>query len=339
MFTTLTSQLNHGITFSKDGKTLYASSTDKVFSWSYDSKAVTVSKENRTLITNMTNTDHTTRTLLMSEKKPGTLLVSRGSKENVDKDAADIKSGHSQIRSFDVSKEGDEQDFMDGELLGWGLRNSVGVVEHPDSGGIWAVENSVDQLERKGKDIHQDNPAEELNYLGTVEKPDGGNHGYPLCLSVWQTKDFPELGKLKTGDQFPVDDEKDVTNDMCNSKYKTPRLVFQAHTAPLDIKFDKDASNAYIAFHGSCKFHFTSYHSLLTSQGTDPTPLVTKSPASLSAKTANPPPPRTAWTLRRTSSPTPTHPSAPTAVSVPLVSHGTPRAVCGSAQIALARCL
>lgn len=191
----------------------------------------------------------------MSEKKPGTLLVSRGSKENVDDDAADIKSGHSQIRSFDVSKEGDEQDFMDGELLGWGLRNSVGVVEHPDSGGIWAVENSVDQLERKGKDIHQDNPAEELNYLGTVEKPDGGNHGYPLCLSVWQTKDFPELGKLKTGDQFPFNDAKDVTDDMCNSKYKTPRLVFQAHTAPLDIKFDKDASNAYIAFHGSCKSH------------------------------------------------------------------------------------
>lgn len=30
-----------------------------------------------------------------------------------------------------------------------------------------------------------------------------------------------------------------------------PRLVFPAHTAPLDIKFKKDGSLAYVTFHGS----------------------------------------------------------------------------------------
>lgn len=206
----------------------------------------------------MSNSDHTTRTLHISQTNPNTLIVSRGSQSNEDDEARKKDSGHSQLRTFDLSKEGDKPyDFMDGELLGWGLRNSVGVTEHPNTGGIWSVENSVDQLSRKGKDIHTDNPAEELNYHGSLDKPDdhqGANYGYPLCYTVWGTKGFPELGNLKTGDQFPDDDAQNVTDEMCNSKYVTPRLAFQAHTAPLDIKFNKDGSAAYIAFHGSCKF-------------------------------------------------------------------------------------
>lgn len=209
----------------------------------------------------MSNSDHTTRTLLLSKKNPSMLLVSRGSQSNEDENAEDIDSGHSQIRSFDLSKLDDGKDakpfeYLDGHVIGWGLRNSVGVTEHP-SGGLWSVENSVDQLHRKGKDIHSDNPAEELNYHGTIDKPDdkktqGGNHGYPVCYAVWSTKNFPELGDLKTASQFPDDDAPgNVTDAACNDEYVTPRLAFQAHTAPLDIKFDKDGSNAYIAFHGS----------------------------------------------------------------------------------------
>jgi glucose/arabinose dehydrogenase len=144
------SQLNHGIALSNDGKTLYASSADSVFSWTYDAKTVTVSDTNQTIITGMSNDDHTTRTLLMSMKEPGTLVVSRGSMSNIDIEAESLSSGHSQIKAFDVNNmtsTSEPYDFTtSGRLLGWGLRNSVGVAEEPLTGGIWSVENSADQV-------------------------------------------------------------------------------------------------------------------------------------------------------------------------------------------------
>ena len=244
----------------QDGKTLYASTPDVAYSWSYDAKNGSVGSSD-TVIENMSGTDHTTRTLYFSEKYPEVLLVSRGSQSNVDNGSKNLQSGHSQIRAFNLTELESKKkpfDFLDGKVLGWGLRNSVGVVEHPKTGGIWAVENSVDELSRGGKDIHEDNPAEELNFLGylngSTAEHEGANHGYPHCFTVWGTKDFPQLGDLKTGDQFPAEDEKTLTNNDCNTKYIPPRLAFQAHMAPLDIKFTPNGSVAFVSFHGSCKF-------------------------------------------------------------------------------------
>lgn len=42
----------------------------------------------------------------------------------------------------------------------------MGVGEHPLTGGIYTVENSADEITRQGVNIHQDNPGEELNFLG-----------------------------------------------------------------------------------------------------------------------------------------------------------------------------
>lgn len=149
---------------SQDGKTLYASSPEAAYSWDYDPSTSTVGQANRTLVTGMTTSDHTTRTLLLSQKVNGTLVISRGSTSNVDPLAESLSSGHSQIKAFDLNNAKDSgYDFnSEGVLLGWGLRNSVGVVEHPDTGGIYSVENSVDQIMRGGQDVHQDNPGEEM---------------------------------------------------------------------------------------------------------------------------------------------------------------------------------
>ncbi|PWI68881.1 hypothetical protein PCL_01266 [Purpureocillium lilacinum] len=253
-------ELNHGLALSDDGKTLYASSSSKVYAWAYDAKAGTVADSNRTVIANMSSTDKTTRTLLMSQKKPGMLVVSRGTVDDEDPLARNKSSGHAQIRAFDVSRLGDKDapyGFMDGVLLGWGLRNSVGVAEDPSKGGIWSVENSIDEITRNGEDIHQDNPGEELNYHGRLNdssttKDQGGNYGFPRCYAIWNTTSFPNLGSLKTADQFPgPDDAKTLSDDQCNKDYVAPRLAFQAHTAPLDIKFSRDGSNAFLSFHGS----------------------------------------------------------------------------------------
>jgi glucose/arabinose dehydrogenase len=267
--TTLLKQdnLNHGLAISKDGRTLYASSSNDVFAWSYDPSKVEVDNSTvQTLVTNMTNGGHTSRTLLISEKEPDMLLVSRGSAGNDDRGAEDQATGRSQIRAFNISSfsSGSDQkpyDYLDGRRLGWGLRNSVGLAEHPETGGIFSVENSADQLERNGKDIHKDNPAEEMNfhgYLNDSREDQGGNYGYPHCYTLWSTEDFPNLGDLEVGDQFPADRQsrqfKDDTNPNdkeCKKEYVAPVLAFQAHTAPLDMKFDKEGTTAYISFHGS----------------------------------------------------------------------------------------
>jgi len=209
----------------------------------------------------MSNTDHTTRTLLLSRKSPGLLLVSRGSSENIDDAAASITSGHSQIRVFNISSPpATPLDYaIDGRLLGWGLRNSVGVAEHPDTGGIYSVENSADQLERQGTDIHQDNPGEEMNFHGylnsssstTTQPEQGGNYGYPHCFALWDTTNLPNKGDMKVGSQFALDPSPTLNDTTCEEDYVAPRLTFQAHMAPLDIKFTSDGSLAYVSFHGS----------------------------------------------------------------------------------------
>ena len=72
----------------------------------------------------------------MSRHVPGLLLVSRGSLANLDPNAEDISTGVSTIKAFNVSNAtGSAYDFPnDGVLLGWGLRNSVGVGEDPNTG-------------------------------------------------------------------------------------------------------------------------------------------------------------------------------------------------------------
>ncbi|EMT74491.1 hypothetical protein ACKRZS_005165 [Fusarium odoratissimum] len=257
--------LNHGIALSRDGRTLYASTSDEVFAWPYDPSKVTLRNSSvQTLVSNMTNGGHTSRTLLISQKHPDMLLVSRGSDGNDDAGAEDRDSGRSQIRAFNISSFGSNSDkkpydYLDGVIIGWGLRNSVGVAEHPETGGIFSVENSADELHRDGKDIHKDNPGEEMNFHGYLNGSDdqGGNYGYPLCYTLWSTDNFPDLGDLKIGDQFPADRQADgdkataLTDAECKSDYVAPVLAFQAHTAPLDLKFNENGTRAYISFHGS----------------------------------------------------------------------------------------
>lgn len=248
------SSLTHGIELSPDGKTLYASSSDKVFSWDYDAATITASNQ-KTLIQNMTNSDHVTRTLLLSKKQPEILLVSRGSGENIDDLAAQQSSGISQIRAFNLSalEAGKVYDYpSQGVSLGWGLRNSVGVAEHPVTGGIYSVENSADQLRRQSTDIHEENPGEELNFHGTLNTTPSTppNYGYPHCFALWDTS-IPSPGSLTVGSQFALSDTDTVNDALCASDFTPPRLTFEAHTAPLDIKFTAAGDAAYITFHGS----------------------------------------------------------------------------------------
>ena len=155
----------------------------------------------------------------MSQKVDHMLLISRGSTSNIDPAAAMLSSGHSQIKAFDLSKitaDGYSYD-TDGLRLGWGLRNSVGVAEHPTTGGIFSVENSVDQATRDGEDVHEENPGEEMNYHGflngTEYAPQGSNYGYPYCFAAWSPSNLPENSNLTVGSQFAIGNMNDTIND------------------------------------------------------------------------------------------------------------------------------
>ncbi|KAK0670184.1 soluble quino protein glucose/sorbosone dehydrogenase [Cercophora samala] len=254
-------QLNHGLALSNDGDILYASTAESVLAWSYNARQGAVTSPPRTLVTNMSNNDLVTRTLLISEKVRGKLIVSRGSAEANRDRAAVLSSGLSQIRVFDIANRSASEspyDFnTDGDVLGWGLRNSVGVAEHPRTGGIYAVENSVDGVTRNGQDIRENNPGEELNFFGSLDETVNvnasakNNYGYPHCFAVWDPSEIPDGDGLGVGKQFAVEENNALTDETCESDFVAPRLTFPAHYAPIDLKFSTGGETGYITFRGS----------------------------------------------------------------------------------------
>ncbi|KAI1373112.1 soluble quino protein glucose dehydrogenase [Hypoxylon crocopeplum] len=261
--------LNHGIALSQDGKTLFVSSVSDVNAYPYDAAAGTVGAK-KTVITGMRDTGHSTRTLLIPVTAPDLLLVSRGSNNNIDNGTTDTTAARSIIKSFSITDLLASTTAVSypsaGEVLGWGLRNSVGLGEDPSTGGIWSVENSADNIVRSGVDLHNNNPAEEMNYHGVINDTEnplkGQNYGYPACFSAWQTTDIPSNTGITVGSQFggitgtpfqqvTAGGSMAEVDDFCRTQRQGPSLIFPSHTAPLDVKFKEDGSAAYVAFHGS----------------------------------------------------------------------------------------
>ena len=248
--------LNHGLALSPDGTMLYASSMTHVYAWPYDAKTMKTTGEGKSIITGFgLKGGHSTRTLLALEKSPGILIVSRGSVGNLDPDARTVSSGSSQIRAFNVSDISKEQKFTDGYLIGWGLRNSVGLGEHPIDGGIWSNENGNDNMNRTGVAIHNDSPGEEINYHGTMVKKElhGKNFGYPDCVAVWNIKGIPNSEGLSVGKQFTHEysASNGISDDKCQRDYISPKITLPAHWAPIDIEFNSNGTVAYMTSKGS----------------------------------------------------------------------------------------
>lgn len=109
----------------------------------------------------------------------------------------------------------------------------------------------MDDIRLGGRDVHNENPAEKLNYHGAINdtsnKLKGANFGYPSCVAAWDTA-LLGVNTLSVGSLFNPDGVPKATD--CASR-QPARLVFPSHTAPLDIKFTPDGSAAYISFHGS----------------------------------------------------------------------------------------
>ncbi|RPA77430.1 soluble quino protein glucose dehydrogenase [Ascobolus immersus RN42] len=272
--------LNHGIALSKDGKKLFASSAQEAYVWDYDAATGKVSNK-KTVVQGMNGDGHTTRTLFIPDVAPDKLLVSMGSEGNMDMKCLE-RDGGCAVRIFDIGSIPDSpyEFSKDGEILGWGLRNSVGIGESAD-GGIWTVENSADNMKRGEFDIHVDNPGEEVNYHGRINDDNnelkGKNYGYPQCFTAWDLEDIPKeqdvlraatndpnpgptdgnFWTLEIGQQFSLQPNRTFNDTTCNKEYIAPRIALESHTAPLDIKFYKPDDCAKSNF--GCDFNNTAF--------------------------------------------------------------------------------
>ena len=99
-------------------------------------------------------------------------------------------------------------------------------------------------------DIHTNNPAEELNYIGDVTTPNDKWYGYPTCFTVWDPSEITDK-TFSIGDQFVLAPNTTFNDASCIGQSTPPRLSFQAHSAPLDCKFNVNYTTLYVTFHGS----------------------------------------------------------------------------------------
>ncbi|KAF2018102.1 iron reductase domain protein [Aaosphaeria arxii CBS 175.79] len=247
--------INHGIALSPDGKTLYASSATSVFAWDYDSATQTVSSTSRTIITDMDARGHVTRTLAIPPKHPDVLVVSHGSNDNFDYESGNIKTGRSCVKGFNRNKVPTDgyKYASEGWNLGYGLRNGVGLA-FDGEGMLWEVENASDEIHRTvggtAIDIHIDNPADEINFIGDPSKENTQWYGYPTCYTVWDPSVITDK-KFQRGDQFVLTPNETFSDNTCTQQSEGARLALQAHSAPLDAVFDKNYTSLYVTFHGS----------------------------------------------------------------------------------------
>jgi hypothetical protein len=170
---------------------LYSSSDTTVFHWPYQLGDVGGGVE--IVIINISADGMgeapgglTTRTLAFDTT--GRIYASVESAGNVDSDFY-----RSRIRRCDLSSTL-PVDFDACEVFADGLCNEVGLA-FDKHGVLWGVENGADQLERSdlGEDIHNDNPAEELNRF--PEENAGLHWGYPYCWTEFKLPNTTGLGR------------------------------------------------------------------------------------------------------------------------------------------------
>jgi glucose/arabinose dehydrogenase len=260
--------LTHGLAL--HGGFVFASSDTTVFRWRYPAAGDGASASAwraplgpATVVVANMNADgaggaprgHWTRTLAFDDN--GRLYVSVGSMGNVDPD-----SFRARIRRFGAAglvatpAPQPPADFLAGEVFADGLRNEVGLAFNTTAGAagggkqaLFGVENGADKLARAdlGGDIHNDNPAEELNAFPALDAAPavvGRHYGYPYCFSQYARRLPPSssAGRGWRGQQWawPTFAARGTHTDAwCRQRQNNvpPLVSMPAHSAPLGITF------------------------------------------------------------------------------------------------------
>jgi glucose/arabinose dehydrogenase len=232
------SGLNHGVAFSPDGAWVYASTPTDVYRWVWraglraaEGSAQRVVSGMSPIVDGMPHAGgHASRTILFDAS--GRLYVSVGSAHNMDSDPNDLRL-RSMVRRLalpSVVPAGGIA-YATGEVVASGLRNEVGLT-FDTMGRLWGVENGRDDLfeSRFGGDIHEENPAEELNRL---DGPGATFFGYPYCWSEGRLAGGAGPGTQHADSEPPGARTEAWCQDP--ARVRPPALAMPAHWAPLGL--------------------------------------------------------------------------------------------------------
>ncbi|KAF5338104.1 hypothetical protein D9758_015381 [Tetrapyrgos nigripes] len=265
----------HGIEV--DGASLYLSTAGQVLRYEYDAstRSVAVGQDPQIVVDGLPADGELTTHPLLLEHSPngqaGALYVGSGPLTNIDLTARDPASGRSQIRRFPLTAtSASTQSWSSGGIIAYGIRNPAGFAFGPSSSSneLYIVENgaSIDNVTGLTSDFVNDNPADELELVDLAGYTSSTLpfFGFPDCATLWNPQadptGDPQFASLAKGEQFslilPVDAGDEIRDDSwCRdeSNNRRPALSFQAHSVPLDIKFQSGPSgaDAFVSFHGS----------------------------------------------------------------------------------------
>jgi hypothetical protein len=128
----------------------------------YDYDAATAKATNpRTLVTGMqVSGGHPTRAILVSKYDQDKILVALGSAGNIDTATTAESSGRSMIKMFSISETSKQSVSYTtgGKIVGWGLRNIVGMGEDPAYGGIVSLDASCKLIPKTHQHANDANP-------------------------------------------------------------------------------------------------------------------------------------------------------------------------------------
>lgn len=226
--------INHGIAFSPDQAFLYVSNDRAVYRWAYRPGLRRAESPPEQVIQGIPSGGHSTRTLMFDHR--GLLYVSVGSASNVDTSPSDLAL-RSMIRRFTIpaTLPAGGMAYTSGEIVASGMRNEVGLTMD-SMGRIWGVENGRDNLidSRFGGDIHNDNPAEELN---RIDGPGPTYFGYPSCWTEMNLPDGGGPGTQHADTSVPNTSPAYHDETWCQNpaNVRPPAAVMPAHWAPLGI--------------------------------------------------------------------------------------------------------
>jgi glucose/arabinose dehydrogenase len=231
--------LTHGMAL--DSGYLYASSDTTVYRWNYTAgqRALTTQPA-ETVVYNISQggrggapLGHATRTLHFNG---GYLYISIGSLNNVD-----VNTNRSRVRRVQIDANVPAGGYNFGLLEIWadGLRNTV-AMDSDKYNRLWGVDNGPDNLDRPdlGVNIHNDNPAEEINML------DGQPiaYGYPYCWTAWNVPGYPRGSQFR----WPLDTiTPRVTDEWCMnpSNNRAPLAYIEPHASPISASFFQSDKN------------------------------------------------------------------------------------------------
>lgn len=179
-----------------------------------------------TFIDSLPSGGHVTRTIVFDTVR-NVIYVSVGSASNASRDSV-----QGVVYEFQLDGSGRR-------IFATGVRNAVGMAQHPLSASLWATNNGQDN---QGDDI----PPEWISHVR-----DGGFHGYPIAYSDGLYFDFQRDDQYRR--LLPI-----TSADTARVRSMTrPAATVIAHSAPMAIEFANDGmpvgyrSGAFVALHGS----------------------------------------------------------------------------------------